>query len=57
MLTTLHADQHNTPPTHTPTQTMKQRRNILGNIMRQVSGEMQLKTPSFLADCHPEGPR
>lgn len=36
---------------------MKQRRNILGNIMRQVSGEMQLKTPSFLADCHPEGPR
>ncbi|KIY94001.1 Translocase of chloroplast 90 [Monoraphidium neglectum] len=38
-------------------QTMKQRRNILGNIMRQVSGEMQLKTPSFLADCHPGGPR
>ncbi|KAI8472281.1 MAG: hypothetical protein J3K34DRAFT_519900 [Monoraphidium minutum] len=38
-------------------QTMKQRRNILGNIMRQVSGEAQLKTPTFLADCHPEGPR
>jgi heme exporter protein D len=38
-------------------QTMRQRRNILGNVMRQVSGEAQLKTPTFLADCHPDGPR
>ena len=36
--------------------TMRQRRNILGNIMRQVSGEMQLKTPTFLADSHPDCP-
>lgn len=51
-----HLSPHPISKTH-DRQTMKQRRNILGNIMRQVSGEMQLKTPTFLADCHPEGPR
>jgi hypothetical protein len=55
-LTALASHLNLSSPPH-PHQTMKQRRNILGNIMRQVSGEMQLKTPSFLADAHPEGPR
>lgn len=44
------------PTSRRPPARSRQRRNILGQILRQVAGDQQSRNPVFVADCHPACP-